>query len=108
MKRIFEFIKVGETWFYWWPDFIGDVMELSMVDGADKLLDSLGNKYVKVQVVSPNAAEIILSKIDEDEQGATYMCRSKHYNDKLWLCPVTLMVFPDEVYPENIYLRNIK
>ena len=39
--RTFEFVKVGKVWFYRWSDYD---------KGADKLLDSLGGKFVKVQL----------------------------------------------------------
>lgn len=106
MKKIFEFVKIANTWYYWWPDFIGAVEELSMIDGADKLLDSLNSKYVKLQLVDPKVAEIVLSKIDEDADGATYTCKSKNYNDTVWICTVASLVFHDE-YPQNIYLKQL-
>lgn len=31
MRKTFEFVKIGGTWFYWWPDFCG---ELAMVNGG--------------------------------------------------------------------------
>ena len=43
----------------------------------------------------------VLSKIEEDENGATYLC--KNYNDRV--CPVTLLVFNE--YPQNIYLSEL-
>lgn len=39
--------------------------DLAMIDGADKLLDSLGGKFVKVQLADSTSAEIVLSKIEE-------------------------------------------
>ena len=95
MRKTFEFVKVGGVWFYWWPDFDG---ELAM--GADNLLD---NKFVRLQMVDPSVAKITLSKIEEDESGATYLC--KNYNDRVWICPVTLLVFNE--YPQNIYLTEL-
>lgn len=105
MRKIFEFVKVGGTWFYWLPDFDGDPVELAMVGGADKLLDSLDDRFVRLQMVDPSVAKIVLSKIEEDESGATYLCKSKYYNDRVWICPVTLLVF--NKYPQNIYLSEL-
>lgn len=105
MKKVFEFVKVGGTWFYWWPDFVGDPAELAMVCGADSLLDSIDSKFVRLQVVDPAAAKIILSKIEEDANGATYLCKSRCYNDRVWICPITLEVLGE--YPQNIYLREL-
>lgn len=99
MRKTFEFVKVGGVWFYWQPE------ELAMVGGADELLDSLDNKFVRLQMVDPAAAKITLSKIEEDECGATYLCKSKNYNDRVWICAVTLSVFGE--YPQNIYLKDM-
>lgn len=71
----------------------------------DELLDSLDNKFVRLQMVDPAAAKITLSKIEEDECGATYLCKSKNYNDRVWICAVTLSVFGE--YPQNIYLKDM-
>lgn len=71
MRKTFEFVKVGGVWFYWWPDYDGTPEELAMVGGADELLDSLDNKFVRLQMVDPAAAKITLSKIEEalDQRG---------------------------------------
>lgn len=105
MRKTFEFVKVGGVWFYWWPDFDGDPGELAMVGGVDDLLDSLDDRFVRLQMVDPSVAKIVLSKIEEDENGATYLCKSKNYNDRVWICPVTLLVFNE--YPQNIYLSEL-
>lgn len=105
MRKTFEFVKVGGVWFYWWPDFDGSPEELVMVGGADDLLDSLDDRFVRLQMVDPSVAKIVLSKIEEDENGATYLCKSKNYNDRVWICPVTLLVFNE--YPQNIYLSEL-
>lgn len=105
MRKTFEFVKVGGVWFYWWPDFDEDPGELAMVGGADDLLDSLDDRFVRLQMVDPSVAKIVLSKIEEDENGATYLCKSKNYNDRVWICPVTLLVFNE--YPQNIYLSEL-
>lgn len=105
MRKIFEFVKVGGVWFYWWPDFDGGPEELAMVNGADDLLDSLDNRFVRLQMVDPSVAKLVLSKIEEDENGATYLCKSRYYNDRVWICPVTLLIFNE--YPQNIYLSEL-
>lgn len=56
-------------------------------------------------MVDPSVAKITLSKIEEDESGATYLCKSRRYNDRVWICPVTLEVFGE--YPQNIYLKEL-
>ena len=76
-----------------------------MVGGSDELLDSLDNNFVRLQMVDPAAGKIKFSKIEEDEFGATYLCKSKNYNDRVWICAVTLAVFGE--YPQNIYLKEM-
>lgn len=97
-EKTFEFVKVGGVWFYWWPE------ELAMVGGADELLDSLDNKFVRLQMVDP--AKITLSKIEEDECGATYLCKSKNYNDRI--CAVTLSVFGEYLPKRYVKNENVK
>ena len=46
-----------------------------------------------------------LDCIEEDESGATYLCKSENYNGRVWICPVTLLVFNE--YPQNIYLIDL-
>lgn len=59
MRKTFEFVKVGGVWFYWWLDYDGTPEELAMVGGADELLDSLDNKFVRLQMVDPAAASLM-------------------------------------------------
>ena len=105
MNRILEFVKVGGVWFYWWPDYVGDPYALSMIEGADLMLDSLGTKLVRLHMVDATVAKIKLTLLECDADGATYLCNSKNYNGRVWLCPVTLEVFGE--YPQAIYLSEL-
>ncbi len=105
MRKIFEFVKVGGTWFYWWPDFHGYPQDLAMVNGADDFLNTLDDKFVRLQTVDPSVAKIVLTKVEENSDGATYLCKSRLYNDTVWVCPVTLDVLGE--YPQNIYLKEV-
>lgn len=105
MKKIFEFVNLGGAWFYWAPEYDGPYEDLQMIGGADLLLYSLDNKFVRLQIVDKATAKIVLSKKEDSEFGATYLCRSKNYNGDVYLCPVTLSVLGE--YPPTIYLREV-
>lgn len=106
MRKTFEFVKIGGIWFYWWPDFDEDIEKLAMIEGADNLLDSIGDdKFVRLQMVDPAVAKITLSKIEENELGATYLCKSRNYNDRVLIRPIALEILGE--YPQNIYLKEI-
>ena len=83
MRKTFEFVKVGGVWFYWWPDFDGDPGELAMVGGADNLLDSLDDRFVRLQMVDPSVAKITLSKIEEDESGELLLFYIKEHKEDI-------------------------
>lgn len=77
-----------------------------MVGGADELLDSLDNKFVRLQMVDSAAAKITLSKIEEDECGATYLCKSKNYNDMDLCCnSISIRGISSKYLPKR-YVKN--
>lgn len=105
MRKTFEFVKLGNVWFYWWPDYEGEPYELVMVKGVDLILDSLGTKLVKLHMVDASVAKIKLTLLECDNEGATYLCTSKNYTGRVWLGPVTLAVFGE--YPSTICLNEL-
>lgn len=106
MRKIFEFVKIGGTWFYWWSDFKGYPHELVMKNGSDSLLDSfLEDRFVRLVMVDKSIAQVILTKTEETSEGATYLCKSKRYNGSIWLSSVALDVLGD--YPQIIYLKEL-
>ena len=105
MKNIFEFVNLGGAWFYWSPQYDGPYEDLQMIGGTDSLLQSLDNKFVRLQIVDKAVAKITLSKKEESECGAIYLCRSKYYNGDVYICPVVLSVLGE--YPPVIYLREV-
>ena len=105
MKKILSFVKLSERWFIDIP-WEGDVSDLQMVAGADLLLDSLcnGNARVSVEVSTDLIKDNIhLNRVSEDELGATYGVDTLNFSGEIWLCPVTLAVFP--AYPKDLYIK---
>lgn len=105
MRKTFEFVKIGGVWFYWWSDFNGSLKELIMIGKANDFLNSLNDKFVRLQMVDSSVAKITLSKIEEGENGATYLCKSKDYNDRIIINSVALLIFNE--FPQNIYLSEL-
>lgn len=93
-----------------WYESGGDEEALEMVAGADTWLDFLSEEKNEIFLKISNKEKLknILSLIDEDEFGATYITYNP--NDKanphqLWLCPVTKWLFNE--YPNIIYYEKI-
>ena len=99
MKKIFEFVKIGGIWFYW-----SNEQSLRELEMQGSLLDTLDNKFVRLQMVDQATAKITLSKVDEDEFGAFYMCKSRNYNGKV---RINNLIFSDGGFPTTIYLREL-
>lgn len=105
MKKILSFVKLSERWFVDIP-WEGDVSNLQMVAGADLLLDSLcnGNARISIEVsTDPIKDYIHLNRVSEDEFGATYRVNTPNFSGEIWLCLVTLAVFPN--YPKDLYMK---
>lgn len=108
MRKILEFVKIGNVWFYWAPFFecSPNLEELKMEDGMEKLLESIDSVFVRLQLTDSAVAKISLSKMYDNELGAEYLCRSKGFNGKVFFCKA----FIDEVFgncPSDIYLREL-
>ena len=116
MRLCLVFYKENNNWY---ADLAEDhnftKEDLQMVDGSDLLCDIIaqGEDRIFVEMdTSPRFDAMIdfrtlLSKIKEDEFGATYKAsaiQQVEYPDlEIWLCPVTKHVFGE--YPELIYLN---
>ena len=63
---------------------------------AGDLLDSIGEPFIRLQMVDKATAEIHLALLDD----GLYMCRSRYYSGKLYI--------PEEIFNgRNIYLSNV-
>lgn len=100
MKLVFK--KLANRWFYD-MDYDGDINDLEMVLGADKLIESLPDKSdIKTIEIVPNKTDCELRKLEEDEfeTGCTYYADTPYYKGDIWLCAVTKTVmgkYPDVI-----------
>ena len=109
MELTFEKWEDGR-WFVVLPDYDGDQEDLEMIDGADKLLDTLTTDglYVTLNVSldNPNNDMYILRLVKHDETGATYeVVNHGRFRDDVWLCNVVHYLFGE--HPEIIYFEPI-
>ena len=106
-------------WFINLPEWQGAHAQLTMVAGADALLEFVGNGQPRVEVQVVKSQET-LTELDNDKRffrcdllnsstagGATYDVRLAGFNRTMWLCPVTLFVLGE--YPRHLYIaRELK
>jgi hypothetical protein len=116
--RSYSFYKDGLSWYIDLPGYLeqgGDIGDLQMVDGADKMLDILSDAGTTAQLdisTAPfdGAEELtLIEKCDPLIGGGNYFF--KNYNGQeidqhLWLCRVTEFVFGD--IPGKFYVRKTK
>lgn len=115
--RNYRFYKLEKRWYIDFPEWKGDLWELEMVEGADKMLD---------KIAGPGRREVFLTMSlkpfthDEDGMGsyplvkikdtpeiggARYLLKEwygEELNLEMWLCHVTEFVFGS--LPEIIYI----
>jgi hypothetical protein len=111
------FVKEDDgVWYIDLPNWKGPHSNLSMVAGADLLLDHLCNtdNRVEVDVVKSNEPLSDMDAYFECKQinsqllcGATYEVSGvENFSHTIWICPVTLFVLGE--YPQYIYVRQTK
>jgi hypothetical protein len=100
----YRFYKKDElSWYIDLPEYPGNIDDLMMVAGADKMLDQLAKDSNEVmlhvsEVKFPGSRTLKLTGLTGNE-GANYMTG----NDKIWLCGVTEYVFG--YYPKQIFFK---
>ena len=109
MEISFEKFDDGR-WFVVFPEYEGSQEDLEMVEGADKLLDSLtdDNLYVNLDVSTKEEFFICstLELISHDDYGAYYkVLDCPWFEGTIWLCNVVHEFFGE--HPENIYFQVI-
>lgn len=104
------------AWFIDLPEWQGAHASLRMVEGADLLLEHVGqgSPRVEVEVAKSNApiAELDRNKdyfrCDQIKEslicGAYYQVGLEDFNHTMWLCPVTLFVLGE--YPQYLYIKK--
>src|SRR5688572_19708647 len=111
-----SFYKNGLAWYIDLPRYLeqgGEIGDLQMIDGADKMLEILSNGAQKVQLdISTDPFEgadvlTLIEKCDPFIGGGNYLFKDyngREINQHLWLCQVTEFVFGD--IPDKIYVRK--
>lgn len=95
------FKKLSNRWFID-IEYNGDIADLEMVAGADKLIESISPtlKETKTIRIVPYKTGNELRKLEEYEMGCTYFADTFGYRDEIWLCNVTKIVlgrFPEVI-----------
>lgn len=122
-----RFYKENGIWYIDLPEFLeagfGTKANLMMVSGADTLLDKLSGNTNNVTVRFSDErfegyqdklykirkgfdAEYLKSVGHAEVDGGAYYYAENNKHE-LWLCPVTLYVFSDGFYPQEIYIQVI-
>lgn len=107
MKLQFYKEQLG-NWYFFYPEWEGDISDLQMVAGADKMLDNISHGFPQVSLecsLQPMEASLILSLVQEPDDwgdGADYKVEGK-WEGQIWLCYVTACLFKH--YPKKIYLK---
>lgn len=111
----FKFYKESDNrWYIDLPEWTGNVCELEMVAGADKMLDYMADGKTKLSLIlsvedfeNSNKLEFI-ELANNIENGAYYKLDTYNginLNSEMWLCDVTKFVFGK--FPETIYFAVV-
>lgn len=105
MEINFERFDDGR-WYVIFPEYEGNYEDLEMVEGADKMLDSLTEDNLKVSLEVSLKDDFIFPFILElqthDDYGAYYeVVDCPLFKGTIWLCNVTHEFFGE--HPEKIY-----
>jgi hypothetical protein len=114
----YRFSKTGGEWYMDLPEYIkqgGNVGNLQMVEGADKMLDEIAGSADRVVLSLSkenfDGADVLIlkEKADPIKGGGYYFLaelEGKVLNQTMWLCDVTEFVLGD--IPPEIYLKREK
>ena len=112
-EYILKFNKEEDNCWYIDIPWDGNHGDLQMVAGADKLLDFLNPKHVKISCITTKEDTNIsgyfkLRRFDCGlTSGAFYKVEGLDgFSREIWICPVTLCVLGE--YPEYIHIKEIK
>lgn len=106
-KNTVDFVKLCGEWYADIENWKYDLHNLTMVMGADKLLDYLsGNtKFVSLIVSTTNNGGVRLEKLDDEYEGATYkVCDDNCPVREIWLCQVNNIFWGGDA-PDTIYFK---
>lgn len=111
MKTL-SFTKEKGTWYFDFKLWPGPKTALSMVQGANKLLNKLSDdgKHAKVKVSQKplaNAIKATLILPNKLSNGGDYIVEGpKGYPKKMWLCNVTRVVYLGQM-PKELYILKV-
>lgn len=111
MEISFERFEDGK-WYVVFPEYDGPQEDLEMVEGADKILDTLteDGMYVTLEVhlKEPTSNDYFtLEQEAHDEDGTFYNVKEcDRFNGMVWLCNVAHEFFGD--HPERIFCKILK
>lgn len=112
----YRFIKEGRDWYVDLPEYLangGNKGDLQMVEGADKMLDSISEGKNEVflaidSVYFTGADELrLIERCDPFVGGGYYnlqIFEGREVNQTMWLCAVTEFVFGD--LPERVFIKH--
>ena len=110
----YKFVKESGRWYIDLPDWPGVKADLEMVEGADIMLDYVGEGSSVVDLMlaeQPFEGSATLKLIEDYAEhvgGGIYFLEEydgKTLNQQMWLCDVTKYVFGG--LPEFIYFRKV-
>jgi len=114
----YTFYRTGQDWFIDLPEFIeqgGDIGDLQMIDGADKMLDMMAGHegrvtlYVAREPFEGADLLTLTEKCDPYIGGGNYLMpyfEGEEINRTMWLCQVTEFVFGD--IPAQLFVKRLK
>lgn len=110
---VFDFERWEDgRWFVILPEWDGDQEDLEMVEGADKMLDSLTTdgmySSLDISMEDPEDEDYFTLDIEaHDEDGAFYnVIGCDKFEGTIWLCNVMHFVFGD--HPDRLFCRVIE
>jgi hypothetical protein len=114
----YTFKKEEGRWYIYLPEYLEQgwsKQDLEMVDGAHKLLQTIGYGRNKVMLrLSTERFEgadmlEVIELCEAPKGGAMYLldtCQGKELNALIWICDIALFVFGD--MPEHIYFQRVR
>ena len=110
---VFDFERWEDgRWFVILPEWDGDQEDLEMVEGANKMLDSLTTdgmySSLDISMEDPEDEDNFTLDIEaHDEDGAFYnVIGCDKFEGTIWLCNVVHFVFGD--HPDRLFCRVIE
>lgn len=112
MKKQYRFYKTDNNrWFIDLPDWNGNINDLELVLGADKMLDYLskGKKDISITLSDKSFDEaknkLIFARLGKEYESGAFYVLHEQYSTQIWFCDVVKFIFGD--FPMEIYFQII-